>query len=150
MIDAYGPGSVVRSESFWTRVMRHSRMLVKMGPKELRGYFEGQLQRRISPRLAHLLPGNKLQRRLFVTAAQGRRAFQSYVPSHFDGRIVVVRADVVLDWLRVTDTSGACGWGNICSEVDVVCMACDHLAMFREPHMSELGAHVDRLLGKAG
>jgi hypothetical protein len=28
--------------------------------------------------------------------------------------------------------------------------ACDHLVLFREPHRSELGAHIDRLIGKHG
>ena len=70
----------------------------------------------------------------------------SGAPSYFDGRVKLVRAEVVVDWLRVTDDSGNCGWGDICGSVDVISMKCDHLALFREPNLSELGAHIDRLI----
>ena len=148
VIDAYGPGVVVRTETLKARIGRNLRQLSKMGARDLLEYVEGHLRRRMGPAFVGLLPGTKLQRRIMVTAAMGRRAFLSYTPSHFDGRIVVVRADKVEDWLRVTDASGTCGWGSICGKVDVVSMACDHLALFREPHLSELGAHIDRLIGR--
>ena len=146
VIDAYGPGVVVRSEMLPTRILRHLRQLTKMSRKDMFAYLEGQLHRRLGPRFVGLLPGTNLQRRLKVTAAMGRSAFQSYSPSHFDGRITLVRAEIVVAWLRVTDDSGTCGWGSNCKEVEIVSMHCDHLAMFREPHLSELSEHVDRLI----
>jgi thioesterase domain-containing protein len=71
----------------------------------------------------------------------------AYYPKVFPGRIVLLRATDLDDWLEVADPSGTCGWGSICrGGVDVISMTCRHLDVLRMPHLTTLAAHINNLL----
>ena len=58
-----------------------------------------------------------------------------------------LRADNRDDWIEVVDSSGTSGWGSICEGgVDVIPMACHHLDILKEPHVTDLARHIDGLL----
>jgi thioesterase domain-containing protein len=82
------------------------------------------------------------------TCADGlQRALAAYRPPVFPGRVVLVRADNRDDWIEVVDSSGTSGWGSICEGgVDVIPMACHHLDILKEPHVTDLARHIDGLL----
>ena len=60
---------------------------------------------------------------------------------------MLLRATDLDDWMEVADPTGTCGWGSICKgDVDVIPMACRHLDLIKEPHITELAGHIDDLL----
>ena len=75
------------------------------------------------------------------------RAFHAIAPKAFSGRIVLVSATDLDDWTEVADPAGTYGWSSICKGgVDVIPMACRHLDIFKEPHVTDLAGHINDLL----
>jgi len=74
-------------------------------------------------------------------------AVANYRAALFPGRIVLVRADTRDDWIEVVDSSGTSGWGSICEGgVDVIPIACHHLDILKEPHVTDVARYIDRML----
>jgi thioesterase domain-containing protein len=74
-------------------------------------------------------------------------AVNAHRPSAFSGRIVLIRAADLDDWVEIADLSGTCGWTSICrGGVDVIPMDCRHLDIFAEPNVSVLAEHINDLL----
>ena len=151
VLDAYAPGSV-RNPSGWSKVAEHLRILRRLSWREAYGYLAPRVLRRLGlrapePEPARPLPESGLERRLAETVELGKRAFRSYHPAAFAGRIILVHASDLGDWMEIADPSGTCGWGEICkSGVDVVQIGCKHLELFKEPHLSELAQRLDEVL----
>ncbi|MCX7890662.1 MAG: amino acid adenylation domain-containing protein, partial [Rhodobacteraceae bacterium] len=145
VIDAYVPGAV-KTETRWARIGRHLRTLRQLRPKARFDYLKFRVQVRIEPLIGRYLPQSEFQHRLTVAAAHGRRAFQTYVPSRYDGPITLIHATELAEWMEVVDDSGTAGWEGVTGRVDVIDMDCGHFDLLHEPYLSDLAAHVDRLL----
>ena len=151
VLDAYAPGSV-RNPSGLNKLVEHLRILRRMRWHEAYDYLASRVLRRLGlrapePEPAPPMPESDLERRLAETEVLGRRAFHSYRPGPFEGRIVLVHASDLGDWMEIADPSGTCGWGEICNGgVDVIRIGCKHLDLFREPNLSELARRLDEVL----
>ena len=74
----------------------------------------------------------------------GSRAVHCHEPAAFDQRIVLVHATEIEDSMEIVDPSGTCGWGEICKGgVDRLQIACKHLELLKEPHVSEVAQRID-------
>ena len=99
------------------------------------------------PEAPRPVPDSDLERRLAQAQIFGKRAFQSYRPGPFEGRIVLVQATDLADWTDVADPSGTCGWGKICEGgVELIQIGCKHLDLFKEPNLSELAQRLNEVL----
>ncbi len=151
VLDAHAPGSM-RNPSGLAKVMRHVRILRRLRLRERYAYLMSRVLRRLTfggpePEPARPIPQSDLERRLAETEVRGMRAFYAYHPEPFDGRIVLVYATDLGDWMEVADPSGTCGWGAICSGgVDMIQIGCKHLDLFKEPNISELAQRLDEVL----
>ena len=155
VLDAYAPGSL-RNPGPIRKVARHLRILKRMTGREAYDYVSSKISQRIGLRPGDLSeedaflasPESEIERRLAETSARCIRAFDAYRPEPFPGRIVLVHATDLGDWMEVGDPSGTCGWGAICTKgVDIVTIQCRHLDLLKEPHLTDLSQHVDGLLG---
>lgn len=154
ILDAYAPGSL-RDPSGLSKVATHLRIIARLQLKESYEYISSRIQKRLFPRsqnslstdLEPLSLGSELERRIAEVSKHCMRAFHAHHARVYPGRIVLIRADDLDDWVEVADASGTCGWGYICKGgVEVVPMTCRHLDMFKEPHLTKLARHVNDLL----
>jgi acetoacetyl-CoA synthetase len=154
VLDAFAPGSV-RNPGGLNKVAEHLRSLRRLRWREARDYLASRVLRRLGLKSerepARPMPESDLERRLAETVVLGKRAFSSYRPGPFEGRIVLVHASDLGDWMEIADPSGTCGWGEICKGgVDVIQIGCKHLDLFKEPHLSELARRLDEVLAVSG
>jgi len=154
ILDAYAPGSL-RNPSGLRKVATHLRIIARLQLKESYEYISSRIQKRLFPGSQNslstdpepLLLGSELERRIAEVSKHCIRAFHAHRARVYPGRIVLIRADDLNDWVEVADPSGTCGWGSICKGgVEVVPMTCRHLDMFKEPHLTKLARHVNDLL----
>ena len=151
ILDSYAPGAY-HAPTGLDKVRRHLRILWRMRWHETYGYLAPRILRRLGlrgpePEPPKPVPESELARRLALTEELGHRAFKSYVPAPFEGRIVLVHATDLDDWMDVADPSGTCGWGAICrGGVEVIPIGCKHLDLFKDPNISELAQQLDAAL----
>jgi thioesterase domain-containing protein/acyl carrier protein len=151
VLDAYAPGSA-RDPRGLSKVATHLRILARLRLGEARDYLLPRILRRLRLKAPEQeperpLPGSDFERRLADAEERGARAFRSYHPTPFDGRIVLVHATDLNDWMEIVDPSGTLGWGAICKGgVDVIQIGCKHLDLFKEPNITELAHRLDELL----
>ncbi len=151
VLDAHAPGSM-RNPSGPRKVLRHLRNLRRLKFHGIHTYLLPRILRRLGlrgpePDFVRPPPESDLERRLAETEVLGMRAFHAYRPEPFAGRIVLVYATDLGDWMEVADPSGTCGWGAICKGgVDLIQIGCKHLDLFREPHISELAQRLEVVL----
>jgi thioesterase domain-containing protein len=153
VLDAYAPGSL-RNPVRLNKVIRHLRILMRMKRHDAYAYISSKVRKRFGrgsdaapdADLALAAPTSELERRLADTSERCSRAFDVYRPLPFPGRIVLVHATDLGDWMEVADPSGTCGWSAICTQgVDIIPIGCRHLDLFQEPHLTELAGHLDGL-----
>ncbi|MEQ1854026.1 MAG: thioesterase domain-containing protein, partial [Chthoniobacteraceae bacterium] len=155
VLDAYAPDAL-RSPSGLNKVLRHLRILRRMRWHEAKDYLGSRVLRRLGLRAAEPeaprpVPDSDLERRLARAQVLGKRAFLSYRPESFGGRIVLVQATDLADWTEVADPSGTCGWGKICEGgVELIQIGCKHLDLFKEPNLSELAQRLNEVLERRG
>ena len=146
IIDAYAPGSV-RSPRGLNKVATHLRIMRRLKLQSF-AYVSTRIQRRLFPR-SQKSSKYEIERRIDKVSKHCRRAYFAHRPKVFSGRIVLVRASGTDtdDWVEVSDPSETCGWTPICKGgIDVIPMACRHSEILKEPHVTDLAAHVDDLL----
>jgi thioesterase domain-containing protein/acyl carrier protein len=155
VLDAYAPGSL-RNPGRVRKLARHLRLVTRMRGHEAYEYVKSRISERLGLRPGEISeedaflasPESEIERRLAETSARCIRAFDAYRPEPFPGRIALVHATDLGDWMEVGDPSGTCGWGAICTKgVDMITIQCRHLDLLKEPHLTDLSRHVDGLLG---
>jgi thioesterase domain-containing protein/acyl carrier protein len=150
LLDAYAPGAL-RDPSGIGKVVTHMRILQRLRFKEAYDYLASRILRRLlfrgpAPVPAPPPPATELERRLAETEARGLRAFHAHLPTPFEGRIVLVQATDLGDWVEIADPSGTCGWGAVCQGgVEIIHIGCEHLQLFKEPHITALARRLDQL-----
>jgi thioesterase domain-containing protein len=93
------------------------------------------------------LPKDAIERRIAEVSNACLSALRAHRPKAFSGRIVLLKATDLFDWMENADPSGTCGWGYICKDgVDIIPMACRHLDIFKEPNVTVLAGHINGLL----
>jgi amino acid adenylation domain-containing protein len=157
IIDAYAPNST-RFVSGKKKLATHFRNIKRSKFKKGSDYVLSRLRHRIlrppvdpsktiSLRLAEDTP---TARRIAATSELCRRAFDAYRPLPFPGRITLLAATDLNEWIEIVDRSGTLGWGTVCrGGVDVLSIKCNHLDLFKEPHVKELAACLDLLLSRS-
>ncbi|MBK7644928.1 MAG: amino acid adenylation domain-containing protein [Planctomycetes bacterium] len=151
ILDAYAPGSV-RDPSGLDKVRRHLRILGRLRWSEAYEYVSSRVLRRVGlrgpePQAPKPVPESELARRLAQTEELGMVAFHSYRPTPFAGRIVLVHATDLEDWMEIADSSGTSGWGAVCEGgVELIKIGCRHLEMFKEPNITELAQRLEEVL----
>ncbi len=154
ILDAYAPGAL-RNPSGLRKAATHLRIIARLQLKESYEYISSRIQKRLFPGSQNslstdpepLLLGSELERRIAEVSKHCIRAFHAHHARVYPGRIVLIRADDLDDWVEAADPSGTCGWGSICKGgVEVVPMTCRHLDMFKEPHLTKLARHVNDFL----
>ncbi len=154
VLDAYAPGSL-RNPVHLRKLVRHLRILMRLKRHDVYEYISSRIWKRFAPGHnvasdegpALVAPTSELERRLADTSERCSRAFDVYRPGPFPGRIVLVHATDLGDWMEIADPSGTCGWSAICTQgVDIIPIGCRHLDIFQEPHLTELAGHLDALL----
>jgi amino acid adenylation domain-containing protein len=154
LLDAHAPGSL-RSLSGLEKIGRHLSILARSGWRKRYDYLAPRIMRRLGLKKRISEPPHPnlefdLERRIAKSIAIGKRAFEAYTPSAFKGRISLIRATDLGDWMTYADPSGSCGWGAICTDgVDVIEIGCKHLELFTEPHLSNIAILIDELLATA-
>jgi thioesterase domain-containing protein len=158
LVDTYAPGAAVPSPRL-KKIGKHLANLADMRSfGEVVAYLSNRVRRRTG-RIAFVLremfdragdPKSNLERRVEDTAMRCIRAYYSYEARPYAGRVTVFRASRLIDWEEVRDPTNTCGWGPICRSVDVVDIDCEHLELFKEPHLSELARRLDEALESAG
>lgn len=156
LLDAYAPGTTV-PESFLVKARLHLANLV--GAKGL-GEFVDYLWQRIRGKVRRLLfrtreiagAGEKtpaaIEQRIEEMSVRCWRAMKRYEAHAFPGRVTVFRARRLMDWARVQDPTGSCGWKPLCHEVRVVDIDCKHLDLFQEPNLTTLAKRLDEELAR--
>ncbi len=154
ILDAYAPGSL-RNPGRLSKVARHLRILMRLKLHDAYEYISSRILQRLRPQ-SQDSPGaapapaaheSEIERRIAEASERCSRAFHAYRPEPFPGRIVLVHATDLGDWMEVADPSGTCGWGSICAGgVDIIHIDCRHLDLFKEPHITDLAGHLDDLL----
>jgi amino acid adenylation domain-containing protein len=151
VLDSYAPGSL-RAATGLGKILRHVRILRRLGPRGLYGYLTPRVLRRLGLRGPEVEPARPppttdLERRLQETESRGLRAFGAYRPGPFEGRILLVHATDLGDWMETADPSGTCGWGAICTGgVDLIHIGCKHLDLFRGENIAVLAQRLDEVL----
>jgi thioesterase domain-containing protein/acyl carrier protein len=151
LLDAYAPGAL-RDPSGFGKVLKHLQILQRLRFKDAYDYLASRILRRLlfrgpTPQPPPPVPTTELERRLAETEARGLRAFHAHRPTHFEGRLVLVQATDLGEWVEIADPSGTCGWGAICAGgVEIIPIGCEHLQLFKEPHITELARVLDQLL----
>jgi acetoacetyl-CoA synthetase len=154
VLDAHAPGAV-RTPPHVRKLARHLRIAMRLKRHEMVEYFASRIRRRLRPRSqvprdagpVPAIPESEVERRVAVTSERSQRAFLAYRPGPFPGRIVLVHATDLEDWMEVADPSGTCGWGTVCTGgVHIIPIDCRHLDLFKEPHLTALASHLDDLL----
>jgi acetoacetyl-CoA synthetase len=154
VLDAHAPGSL-REPSGLRKVAIHFRIITQQKLHESCRYVFSRIQRRLFGRspnslgkdLNPQLPKSEIERRMAEVSEHCIRAFNTHRPKPFSGRIVLVSATDLGDWMEVADPSGSGGWGSICKGgVDVIHMSCRHLDVLSEPHVTDIAGHIDNLL----
>jgi amino acid adenylation domain-containing protein len=154
ILDSHAPGSL-RSPTGVGKLATHLRIIKRQKLRETYTYIQSRIYRRLFRRsqeslvtdLAPASPQTGIERRIAEVAKHCVGALDAYYPKVFPGRIVLLRATDLDDWLEVADPSGTCGWGSICrGGVDVISMTCRHLDVLRMPHLTTLAAHINNLL----
>ena len=154
VLDAYAPGSL-RDPGQISKLVRHLRIVMRMKRHEayeyvsskLMGWFRGTPADAADAEPAASSHGSEIERRIAETSELCSAAFRAYQPGPFPGRIVLVHATDLGDWMEAADPTGTCGWGPICTRgVDIIPIGCRHLDLFKEPHLSTVARHLDALL----
>jgi acetoacetyl-CoA synthetase len=154
IVDAYAPGAL-RSASRLSKVATHLRILRGLKLYEVYTYIRSRINRRLFRQSQNSLATDiepplsetEIERRIAEVTKHGLRASDAHRPKIFSGRIVLVYATDLVDWMEVADPSGTYGWGAICKGgVDVIPMACAHLDFFNEPYVTDFAGHIDDLL----
>lgn len=142
IIDAYAPGS---SPIGLSKVAKHLRIIARLNLRENYAYISSRIQRRLFSRLQHSRK-SEIEQRIAEGVKHCLRAYHAHRPEVFSGRIVLVRASGLdpSDW---DDPSGTRGWSSVCKGgVDVIPMAGRHADILKEPHVTDLAAHINNLL----
>ena len=151
ILDAYAPGST-RDLSGLSRIATHVRNLVCQSPLESYVYIATRLRRRLFPQSQNQdainPPSSEIERRVAEISKPCLRALNAHRPQAFTGKITFVSATDPLDWMvKVLGPTGACGWDSLCEGgVEVIPMACGHLDILKEPYVTELAEHINKLL----
>jgi thioesterase domain-containing protein/acyl carrier protein len=152
ILDAHAPGSL-RNPVGLSKLTTHLRIIRRQKLHQTYIYILSRIHRRLFRRSqnslakAPPLPKIEIERRLAEVANHCIRALDAHYPEIFSGRIVLLRATDLDDWIEVADPAGTCGWGSICKGgVHVIPIACRHLDLIKEPHITELAGHIDDLL----
>jgi thioesterase domain-containing protein len=151
VLDSYAPGSL-RAATGLGKILRHVRVLRRLGPRGFYGYLAPRVLRRLGLKgpeeePARPTPTTEFERRLQETETRGMRAFREYHPVPFEGRILLVHATDLGDWMETADPSGTCGWGAICTGgVDLIHIGCKHLDLFRGENIAVLAQRLDEVL----
>jgi acetoacetyl-CoA synthetase len=156
IFDAYGPGSL-RSPTGLRKLATHLRIIRRLNFQESYAYIASRIQRRlfrqsqnpIDAAPARPLPKEEIERRIFEVSNDCLDAFHAHRPKVFSGRIVLLTATDLDDWMEVADPSGTYGWGSICKNgVDVIPIACRHLDVFKEPNVTVIAGHINNLFDR--
>jgi pristinamycin I synthase-2 len=154
IVDTYAPGSL-RSPSGLSKVATHLRIMRRLKLQEAYTYIRSRIHRRLfrqsqnslATDLAPPLPETEIERRIAEVTKHCIRALDAHRQKIFSGRIVLVSATHLADWMELADPSGTYGWGAICrGGVDIIPMACAHMDFFNEPHVTDFAGHIDDLL----
>ena len=158
IIDAYVPGST-RFVSGLKKLATHLRIITQSKFSDACDHVLSRIRRRIIPspqgtgKVAP--PQSMLQtptaQRIAKTSEHCHRAFANYRPTPFPGRIALVAATDLNDWVEIVDPSEKLGWGAICQGgVDVISIGCKHLELFKEPHVTKLASYLDGMMSVIG
>jgi thioesterase domain-containing protein len=126
-------------------VAKHLRIIARLNLRENYAYISSRIQRRLFSRLQHSRK-SEIEQRIAEGVKHCLRAYHAHRPEVFSGRIVLVRASGLdpSDW---DDPSGTRGWSSVCKGgVDVIPMAGRHADILKEPHVTDLAAHINNLL----
>jgi len=141
VLDAYGP-------SFWPRGLRKVAMQLRV----IMGLNFREAYAYIFPRIQGLL-FSRTQRKSEIVR-QNDKAAKNCLRAHyarsiksFSGRIVLMLASDLGNWREVADPSRTYGWSSVCKDgVKVIPLACGHLDILKNPHVTVLAGHIDDLL----
>jgi amino acid adenylation domain-containing protein len=152
ILDAFAPDSW-RSPKGLRKLATHARIIRRLNIRESYAYISSRILQRLFLRSqnpgdsARPLPKDELARRMSEVSNACLDAVRAHRPKVFPGRIVLLRASDLDDWLEVADRSGTCGWGTVCEGgVDVIPLGCRHLDIFKEPNVTVLTGHINDLL----
>jgi thioesterase domain-containing protein len=154
VLDAYAPGAL-RVRRGLSKLNAHLKIMRRQKFHETYTYICGSIHRRLFRRSQNLLAADlappvaetEIERRIAEVSEHCTRALDAHRPGIYSGRITLVRATNLGDWMELAEPSGTGGWDSICNGgVDVIPIACGHLDMFNEPHVTELAKHVNDLL----
>ena len=94
------------------------------------------------------LPKTAVERQIEELRRKCLEAFRAHRPKDFSGKIILVNATDLDDFMKISNPCGTFGWGGICKGgVEVVSIACHHLDFFKEPNITVLAEHISRFLG---
>ncbi len=154
LLDAYAPGTTA-PEPLLGKVRLHFANLFAV--RGLREFFD-YLGQRVRGKVRRLLFRTReiagvgertpaaIEQRIEEMGVRCWRAMRSYAAQSFPGRVTVFRASKLMDWARVQDPTGTCGWKPWCDDVRVVDIECKHLDLFHEPHLTTLARRLDDAL----
>jgi thioesterase domain-containing protein len=114
-------------------------------PSQAVAYVGRKLARRILPaRRDEALPASApdapLDERVADVERRCRAAHERYVPGRYGGSLTMLRAVRISHWSFVDPSDPTCGWDRLVSgRVRVHEIDCEHLEVFREPHIGTLG-----------
>ncbi len=154
ILDAHAPGSM-RTPSGLRKINAYLRIMRRQTPQENYTYMLDRIHQRLFRRRQKplatdptpALQGTEIERRIAEITERSIRALGAHRPEMFPGRIVLVRATELDDWSEVADPSGTCAWNAICrGGVDVIPIACGHLDIFNEPHITRLARDINGVL----
>ena len=151
LLDCDGPG-YPRLQPPARRTLTHLAHAVSLGPSGAVRYLRDRLQQ-----VARRLRGEPPPRgRLFETEEDVAlipadviermeralhplvRAWESYVPARYDGRVTLVRADIRQAMVGVDDTDPLLGWSGVLTNLQTVRMGCGHFDVLRAPQAATL------------
>jgi thioesterase domain-containing protein len=144
LIDSYPPGAI-RPKTGFAKFRVHLREMVRNSPREMWAYVASRVARR-TRRGGRSAPehdptlGRSLQARVADVERRCRLAADRYMPGPYGGPISMLRALRLSHWHFVDPGDPTCGWGRLAAGgVEVHEIDCEHLDVFTEPHISELG-----------
>jgi len=152
LLDAYAPGSL-RSFKGLRKLATHLRIIKRLKFQDAWSYIFSRVRRRLHPQSQMdeaktlPLPGDATERRISEISKAGLDALRVHRPEVFSGRMILLRATDLEDWMELTDSSGTCGWSSLCKGgVEVIAMDCRHSDVLKEPNVTFLAAHINDLL----
>jgi amino acid adenylation domain-containing protein len=155
LLDAYARGSL-RELLGIRRLAVHVRILRRLDFKQSCRYVFSGIQHRLLFRRSEKSSDRAIafedgvEQRLGKVSKACAKAFKTHVPQAFSGRIVLLRATDISDWVEVVDRSGSNGWSSMCEGgADVISINCGHLDVFKEPHVTLIAAQLGNLLNSA-